>query len=70
MLEGFRLQTTAGAGGICIRGPPGRVGGLVALPGCYLMDPPGDELAQSHEGQWGQGGRVVVVPGVGKRLAH
>ena len=49
MLEGFRFQATAGAGGVGIGGPPGRVGGQVTLPGSHLVYPPSDELAQAHE---------------------
>ena len=62
MREGFQLQTEVGAGGIGIGGPPGWVGGQVAPPSSHLIDSPGDELAQSHEGPRSQGGSVVLVP--------
>jgi len=45
VLEGFGLQATAGAGGVGIGGPPGRVGGQIAFSGSHLVDCPGDELA-------------------------
>ena len=44
MLEGFRFQAAAEAGGIGVRGPPGRVGGQVALSSSHLIDSPGDQL--------------------------
>jgi len=45
VLEGFRLQEAAGAGGVLIGVPPGRVGGPGTLPAYHLMDSPCDELA-------------------------
>jgi len=48
VFEGFGLQATAGPGGVCVGGPPGRVGGQVTFPGSHLVNPPGDELAQAH----------------------
>jgi len=62
MLEGFRFQAAAGAGGIRVGGPPGWVGGQVALPGSHLVDSPSNELTQAHERPWVYRGRVQVVP--------
>ena len=44
VLDGFRLQAAAGAGGVGIRGPPGWVGGQVTFSGSHLVYSPGDEL--------------------------
>jgi len=62
VFEGFGLQATAGAGGLRVGGPPGQVGGQVTLPGSHLVNSPGDELAQAHEGPRGQRWGVQVVP--------
>ena len=62
MLEGLGLQATAGAGGVDIGGPPSRVGGQVTFPGSHLVNSPGDELAQAHEGPRRQRRGVQVVP--------
>ena len=50
-----------GGGGIGIGGPPSRVGGQVTFPGSHLVDSPGEEFAQAHEGPRGHGGSVQVV---------
>ena len=62
MFERLRFKTAAGAGGIGIGGPPGWVGGQVTFAGSHLVDPPGYEFSQTHEGSWVQGGEVVVIP--------
>jgi len=62
VLEGLGLQATAGTGGVCVGGPPGRVGGQVTFPGSHLVNSRCDELAQAHEGPRRQRGRVQVVP--------
>jgi len=62
VLEGFRFQATAGAGGVGIGGPPGRVGSQITLSGPHLVNSPGHELAQAHKGPWLQRGGVQVVP--------
>jgi len=62
VFERLGLKTTAGAGGVGIGGPPGRLGGQLTFPGCDLMNPTGHELAQTHEGAGARGGAVVVVP--------
>jgi len=61
VLEGFRFQAAAGAGGIGVGGPPGQVGGQITLSGSHLVDPPGNELAQAHERPWRHGGGVQVL---------
>jgi len=38
------------------------VGGQVAVSVSHLVDPPGNKLAQAHEGSRSQGGRVQGVP--------
>jgi len=43
--EGFGLQATAGAGGVGIGRPPGRVGGQITLSGSHLVNSPSNELA-------------------------
>ena len=60
MFESLRFQTAAGAGGIGIGGPPGRVAGQVTFASSHLVDPPGYAFAQAHEGTWVQAGEVVV----------
>ena len=45
VFEGFRLQATAGAGGVSVGGPPDQVGGQIAFPGSHLENLPGYELA-------------------------
>jgi len=62
VFERLRFKTTAGAGGIGIRGPPGRVGSQVGLAGSRLVDPPCYKLAQAHKGPRVHGGGVVVIP--------
>jgi len=62
VFEHRRFKSAAGAGGIRIGGPPGWVGGQVTFASSHLVDPPGYELAQAHEGSWVQGGEVVVIP--------
>jgi len=63
VIERLRFVTAAVAGGIGIGGPPVWAGGQVTFAGSHLVDPPGYELAQTHEGSWVQGGEVVVIPG-------
>jgi len=62
VLEGFRLLAATGAGGVGIGGSPGWLGSQITLSGSHLMDSPGDQLAQAHQGPWGQGRKVEVVP--------
>jgi len=62
MLERLRSQTTARAGGVCIGGPPGGVGGQVTFASSHLTDPACYENVQTPEGLRAQGGGVVVVP--------
>jgi len=50
VLERLWFQTTVGAGGIGLRGPPGGVCYQVAFPGSHLVDSPCYELAQAHKG--------------------
>jgi len=61
VFEDFRLQTGAGVGAIGIGGPPSRVGGQIALSGSHLVDSPGNEFAQAHQGPRGHSARVQVV---------
>jgi len=49
MFERLWFQTTAGAGGISLWGPPGEVLRQVAFPGFHLVDPSCYELAQAHK---------------------
>jgi len=69
VLEGFRLQATAGARGVGIGGPPGRVGGQITRASSHLVDPPSEELAQAHERTRGQR-RGVVVSAQGRQESH
>jgi len=52
VFEGLGLQSTAGAGGVGVGRPPGRVGGQITLSGSHLVNPPGDEFAQPHKRSW------------------
>ena len=62
MFERLRFKTAAGAGGMGIGGPLGRVGGQATFAGSHLVDSSRHELAQAHEVSRVQGGEVVVVP--------
>ena len=62
VLERLGLKTTAGAGGVGIRGPPCWVGGPVAFSGSHLVDPSCYEFTQAHKGPLVQSGEVVVLP--------
>jgi len=62
VFERLGLETTSGAGGVGIGGPPSWVGGQVAFPGPHLVDSACYDFAQAHEGPRVQGGEVVVIP--------
>jgi len=62
VFERLRFTITAGAGGIAIGGPPGRVAGQVTFAGSHQVDPCSYEFAQTHEGPWIQCEEVVLVP--------
>jgi len=64
----LRFQTARGAGGIGLRGWPGRFGGWVALSGSYLVHAPCHKLAQAHNGLGVHHLRVVVVGRRGEQL--
>ena len=64
VFERLWFQTTAGAGGIGLWGPPRGVCHQVAFPGPHLVDSSGYELAQAHKGARVEGWGVVVV-GIG-----
>ena len=49
MLEVFVIGATAGARGVGVFGPPGGVGGQVALVGVYLVKASCDKLVQAHK---------------------
>ena len=44
MFERLRVGTASGAGGVGVLGPPGGVGGQVALVGAHLVEASHDEL--------------------------
>ena len=65
VLEGFWFNFARGAGQVCVLVQPGGVGGQVALRHRHLVNSPGHERLESHEGVWREGRGVLVVGGCG-----
>jgi len=49
VFESLGFQTAAGAGGIGLGGPPGRVCCKIAFPGSHQVESSRHELTQTHE---------------------
>ena len=70
MLKSLVVRAASGAGGVGVLGPPGGVGGQVALVGAHLVKASCDKLVEAHERVRVEAARVCVVVRGGWRESH